>query len=296
MTSRHYAEQMTELVTGEAVRLEIQPASFASRAVSGIIDLCTQAALFVAIVTPLVDLLESLDAAAEAALSLCLFLAAMVGFPILVETLSRGKTLGKLIMGLRTVRDDGGPIRFRYTVVRALVGFVELLLLFGFPALISSLCTERGKRLGDVAAGTFVLRERAGGQAGVLAQMPPHLGAWAQAADIRRLPDGMALSVRQFLSRATQLQTGARAELGQRLTQAVQPYVAPAAPPGTHPEDFLAAVVAERRRRDQWRLAREQQTRDRLAQVDSVPAALARVHRPEAGTPTASPKCPPSPR
>jgi hypothetical protein len=57
----------------------------------------------------------------------------------------------------------------------------------------------------------------------------------------------------------------------------VAPYVAPPPPAGTHPETFLAAVLAERRRRDVARLAREQATRQRLAGVDSVEAALERV-------------------
>ncbi len=271
---------MTQLVTGEAVRLEVRPAAFASRAVSGVIDLFLQGTILYGLVTFLAVLLVSVDAAAGAALSLVLAIGVLVGLPILVETLSRGRTPGKLVMGLRTVRDDGGPIRFRYAAVRALIGFVEIFLFLGVPALITSLFTERGKRLGDVAAGTFVIRERNFQQSGPMALTPPHLMAWVRGADIRRLPDGTALAARQFLSRCAELAPESRSEIGTQLTAQITPYVAPAPPLDTHPEDFLAAVIAERRERDLLRLAREQATRDRLSQVDSVESAMAQVHRP----------------
>ncbi|MGL5828734.1 MAG: RDD family protein [Angustibacter sp.] len=277
---------MTQLVTGEAVRLEVRPATFASRAVSGVIDVFLQGAVLFAVVAIFLTALEAVDDAAEAALSLVLVIGVLVGLPTLVETLSRGRTPGKLVMGLRTVRDDGGPIRFRYAMVRALIGFIEIFLFFGVPALIASLFTERGKRLGDVAAGTFVIRERNFQQSGPMALAPPHLVAWARAADIRRLPDGIALTARQFLSRSAQLQSEPRLALGNQLAARLAPFVAPPPPSGTHAEDFLAAVLAERRERDLVRLAREQEIRERLARVDSVEAAMERVHRPGAPAPS----------
>jgi uncharacterized RDD family membrane protein YckC len=271
---------VSEVVTGEAVVLDVRPASFASRAVSGALDLLVAAVLLVICFAVGVNLFQGLDTATAAALSLVLTLAITIGVPTVVETLTRGRTLGKLAMGLRVVRDDGGPIRLRFALTRALIGFVEIYLMFGMPALITSLVSSRGKRLGDVAAGTYVVRDRAGRVSEPMAQMPPWLVGWAQTADIARLPDGMALSVRQFLGRANGLNPQSRQHLGTSLAQAVSPYVAPPPPPGTHPEAFLSAVLAERRRRDVIRLAREQQARDRLAGVDSVEAALAAVRLP----------------
>ena len=270
----------TGVVTGEAVLLDVRAASFASRAVSGAIDLATAGIALFAAIFVVAGLASSLDEAAASALMLVLFVAVAVGVPVLVETLTRGRTLGKLVMGLRTVRDDGGPIRLRHAVVRALVGFVEIYLLMGVPALICSLLSPRSQRLGDLAAGTYVVRERAARQTSAMAHLPPHLAGWAHAADIGRLPDGLALSVRQFLSRSPGMHAGAREAMARQLAQAVSAHVAPAPPASTHPEDFLAAVLAERRRRDLERLAREEHARRRLAQVDSVEAALARVRRP----------------
>jgi uncharacterized RDD family membrane protein YckC len=270
----------TGVVTGEAVLLDVRAASFASRAVSGAIDLTAAAIALTTMVFVVAGLASSLDDAAASALMLVVVVTVVVGVPVVVETLTRGRTLGKLVMGLRTVRDDGGPIRLRHAVVRALVGFVEIYLLMGVPALVCSLVSPRSQRLGDLAAGTYVVRERAARQTSTMAHLPPYLAGWAHAADIGRLPDALALSVRQFLSRAPAMHAGARAAMGRQLAEAVSAHVAPAPPASTHPEDFLAAVLAERRRRDLERLAREEHARRRLAEVDPVEAQLARVRRP----------------
>ncbi|HEX8497013.1 MAG TPA: RDD family protein [Actinomycetales bacterium] len=267
---------MSQMVTGEAVELDLRPASFASRAVSGFIDVFVQAVVLIGLVYAVARLGASLDAAAAAALNLTIVVLVLVGIPMLTETLTRGRTLGKLVMGLRTVRDDGGPIRLRHAFVRALLEIVDVVP-FGGPALISSLASPTGKRIGDLLAGTYVVRERGAVKAAPPALMPPALEGWARHADIARLPDGLALSVRQMLGRSAQLHPRSRHELGLELARAVAPHVAPPPPAGTHPEAFLAAVLAERRTRDLARLARERQTRERQAGVASIDAALARV-------------------
>lgn len=272
---------MSHVVTGEAVQLELRPATFASRAVSGTIDVILQVGALIVLFVVSAELSWGIDDAAASALILSIVVLILVGVPVLTETLTRGRTVGKLVMGLRTVRDDGGPIRFRHAFVRGLLEFVEVFLLFGVPALFSSLISARGKRLGDVVAGTYVVRERGAAKPAPSAVMPWHLESWARHADIARLPDGMALAVRQFLGRAPTLHLASRQSLGLELAQAVSPYVAPLPPQGTHPEDFLAAVLAERRRRDVERLARERTAREHLAGVDSVAAALDRVHQPD---------------
>jgi uncharacterized RDD family membrane protein YckC len=271
---------MDEVVTGEAVLLDVRPATFASRAVSGTIDLAAEVAVLVVAFLVSLRLSLALDDAAAAALTLVVLVAVAVGLPVLVETLTRGRTLGKLVMGLRTVRDDGGPIRLRHALVRGLVGFVELWLLWGVPALLSSLVSGRSKRLGDLAAGTYLVRERAAAQTSLMPQLHPALAPWAGSADIGRLPDGLALAVRQFLGRAPGMHPQARSAMADQLATAVRPHVAPQPPAGTPDEPFLEAVLAERRRRDVQRLAREEHLRRRMAGVDAVDAVLAQVRRP----------------
>jgi uncharacterized RDD family membrane protein YckC len=266
-----------QVVTGEAVQLELRPATFASRAVSGTIDVVLQVVLLVVLAVVAARLSWDIDAAAASALALTIVVLVLVGVPVVTETVTRGRTVGKLVMGLRTVRDDGGPIRFRHAFVRGLLEFVEVFLLFGVPALFSSLLSSTGKRLGDVVAGTYVVRERGAAKPAPPVPMPLHLRSWAEHADIARLPDGMALAARQFLGRAPSLHAGSRFSLGTELARAIGPYVSPQPPAGTHPEELLAAVLAERRRRDVARLARQRAARERLAAVDSVAAALDRV-------------------
>jgi hypothetical protein len=184
--------------------------------------------------------------------------------PTTVETLTRGRSLGKLALGLRTVRDDAGPISFQHAFVRALVGFVEIYPLSGVPAFFSALLSDRGKRLGDHAAGTYVIRDRFPLRLPPPAYMPPSLGGWAAAADIAPLPTSVALATRQFLGRSGDISPQARAALGEQLLAQVRPFVSPPPPPGTHPEEFLTAVLVERRNRDLARLHREDQLRHRL--------------------------------
>jgi uncharacterized RDD family membrane protein YckC len=247
-----------DLVTGEAVVLDLRPASFLTRGLALVLDYLVIAVVAFALFLALSVVVVVSDEALGAAISLTAVVLVIVGIPVTVETFTRGRSLGKFTMGLRVVRDDGGPIRMRQALIRALVGFVEIWLAQGSIAIIASLSNRRGKRVGDHLAGTYVVRERTPSQAltpPVL--MPPRLAAWAAGADLGRIPDRLALAVRQFLGRAASLHPSSRQSLGTTLAQQMSQYVAPVPPPGTHPEEFLAAVLAERRERDLRRLHAE---------------------------------------
>lgn len=238
------------ILTGEGVLLDARPAAFASRLIGGLIDAAVYVGGTVAVIALVGVLGTDTGGYSGAIFTVLTLVVVLVGVPVTVETLSRGRSLGKLVMGTRVVRDDGGPVTVRHALVRALVGVVELWGTSGVIALIASMVHPRGKRLGDMLAGTYAarVRGRTGRQTAVT--MPPHLYAWASSADVARLPDGLALAVRQFLARAATLHPASRIDLGSRLTAQVQSYVRPLPPPGVHPEDFLAAVVAERRQRE----------------------------------------------
>ena len=151
----------------------------------------------------------SLDEAASAAVAVATFLLVLVGGPIAVETLSHGRSLGKLACGLRVVRDDGGPIRFRHALVRGAMGVVEILMTFGVIACIASLVSARGRRLGDVFAGTLVVRERVPAGRGIAVPPPPPwlVGRFA-GLDLSAVPDELWLAIRQYLTRMQQLDAG----------------------------------------------------------------------------------------
>lgn len=263
------------IVTGEGVVIDARPASFATRTLAIALDLL---ALFV-VVYLLALLFAWLDLQiAPSVLQVFAIVAIVtltVAIPTGVETLSRGRSLGKAAMGLRVTRDDGGPVRFRHALIRALVGVGELWMTAGSVALFASLSNDRGKRLGDLLAGTYVVRTRGSAMFGANIEMPAHLAGWAQNADMRRLPDGLALAARQFLARTDTLEQSARVRLGQSLAAQLEPFVAPSPPPGTHPEMFIVAVLAERRSRD-WVSARQskQTARDQEQLLHRLPYSI----------------------
>jgi uncharacterized RDD family membrane protein YckC len=248
-----------EIVIGEGVVLDTRPASFATRFLGAAIDVVALGVVGTGIGWVVVMTGQDLDAAAGAALGIALLVTVLIGIPTAVETLTRGRSLGKLAVGLRIVRDDGGPVRFRHAFIRALVGVLELWATAGGLALITSIVHPQGKRLGDMLAGTYAVRVRGGQKAMPPIVMPPELAAWARRADIRRLPDGVALAARQLLGRAATLHQGSRVRLGLELAAEIERYVAPGPPPGTHPERFIAAVLAERRDREYARAVRASQ-------------------------------------
>ena len=259
-----------DLVTGEAVALELPAAGIALRALSGFLDLLIAGvAMWIGLFVATTTTLNADDSIIGVAMTVLVALVSVV-LPTTVETMTRGRSVGKLATGLRTVRDDAGPIGFRHALTRALVGFVEIWALLGVPALVSAIVSNKGKRLGDYAAGTYVVRERVHMTLPPPPPMPPHLAMWAAGADIARLPDGLAMAVRQFLMRAPLLSPQSRATLGAQLHDEVSAYVAPLPPHGTHPELVLAAVIADRRRRDAIRLQRDADLRRRLIPTDPI--------------------------
>lgn len=238
------------VVIGEGVVLDTRAASVASRLLAAIVDVVALLVLLwlAGLVLDNVPLPSGEHTARI--LAVVGLVVVTIVLPTTVETLSRGRSLGKLVAGVRIVRDDGGSIVFRQAVVRALVGVVELWFTLGSFAVICSIVHPRGKRIGDVLAGTYAARVRAAAPVRSAAVMPPQLAGWAAHADVARLPDGLALAVRQFLARAPRLHPGSRAELGTQLAADLRPYVSPPPPAGTHPEAFLSAVLAERGRRE----------------------------------------------
>jgi uncharacterized RDD family membrane protein YckC len=247
-----------EVVIGEAVVLEVPFARFPSRMVALVIDLLVQSVLLVvAFVVTAASMAGGLDQASGAAVWLACFVLIIVGYPVIFETLTRGKSLGKMALGLRVVSDDGGPERFRQALVRALVGVLEIWLTVGFLALVTSLLSGKGKRLGDMLAGTFVIQDRLPGRTTLavpLATMPPVLAGWASTLQLSGLTDATAETARSYLSRFYELTPASRWEFGERIAAAMQAQVSPVPPPGTWPADYLSAVLAERRAREHARM------------------------------------------
>ncbi|MFE5494046.1 RDD family protein [Streptomyces virginiae] len=248
---------MSDLVTGDAVVLGLRPARLPSRALAILLDLAVYVTVYVLLTVGLTLATASLDPAAQAAVGVAGFLLLLVGIPIAVETLSHGRSLGKLACGLRVVRDDGGPIRFRHALVRGALGVVELLLTFGTVAAIASLVSARGRRLGDVFAGTLVVRERVpGARVMPVPPPPPWLAGRFTQLDLSAVPDGLWLAIRQYLTRMNQLDPQVGAAMAARLADDLVARTGAPPPAGVPAAAFLMAVVHERQSRDAARAFR----------------------------------------
>lgn len=238
------------MLIGEGVLLDTTTASAGLRVGSALLDYPAAGFGLYISMSAIADSLAGASAATFNTVSVMMVAFWLVGFPTIVETLTRGKSIGRAAAGIRIVRDDGGPITVRHAFTRALSSVIEVWFSLGLIALLSSVISSRGKRLGDQVAGTYALRTR--GVKRGLAPIPqtPELEPWARTADMRRLPDGLALSARLFLGRAGEMSPAARTNLGLRFAAYIGQFVTPAPPPGTHAESYIAAVLAARRDRE----------------------------------------------
>lgn len=233
--------------------LDMQFAQLPVRALSALIDITVIVIGYLMGLMLWAATLSQLDDAATAAILVIFTVLVLVGYPLVFETATRGRSIGKIVMGLRVVSDDGGPERFRQALFRALASVVEIWMFFGSPAVIASVVSPKAQRIGDIFAGTVVISER-GLRVAAPPVMPPSLAWWASSLQLSALTAEQAELARQFLSRASQLDPQLRDQMACRITGDVLMHVAPPPPPGTPPELVLAAVLAERHRRELARL------------------------------------------
>jgi uncharacterized RDD family membrane protein YckC len=277
---------VADVVTGEAVALDLPVANFPSRILALLLDMVVQAVLYLIIVVVVIAVLGTANADYLSAALLAGYVVVVVGYATTFETLSRGKTLGKMAVGLRVVGDDGSPERFRQALVRALIGVLEIWTYVLAPVgLVTSIASAKGKRVGDLFAGTYVVQERVPPRRPLppaFAVIPPPLAEWAHVAQVAALNEQTADAAGSYLRRFAELTAQARETLGSRLAAAVAAQVSPPPPAGTPPAAYLAAVLAIRRQRDAARLALPSQ---------AVPAQTVPPHTatPQAAPPQAVP-------
>jgi uncharacterized RDD family membrane protein YckC len=249
-----------QLVNGEAVEVEVRYARLGSRALALLIDIVLQCVLALVLFFFVILVLSALpgdlvDQAFTQAAALVALITVVVVYPTAMETLTNGRSVGKRAIGLRVVREDGGPIRLRHALTRTLVGVaVEwpgllLPLLTWVVSMLTMLFSSRGRRIGDLAAGTFVIHERSPAPWGWTPPMPTHLAAWASTLDLTALDDELALAARRYLARSEEFREPQHSRLRYALAGEVLAKIGRPPPPGTHPWHFLAAVLAERRHR-----------------------------------------------
>lgn len=253
------------ITTGQAVSLDITPASPLLRICAILIDMMTT--IFFA--TALAHLaINTLDAPSQSLFRVYITLFVVfftVVLPVLVETLTRGRSLGKWALGLQVVRDDGGVISMRHSLVRAVTGCIEIWLSVGSIALLATMLNLRGKRLGDMAAGTMVITQPRP-QSYYSLLMPPDAYAWASGAQVMRLPQPLVTRATLFLRENSSLVGQIRFATAVELAGELSRLVEPAPPRDLHPERVIAAILVLNRDRDMRRLERWNTSADQSRQ------------------------------
>ena len=241
-------EDRVRIATPEGVDVELTLAGIGSRFIAAIFDLTLQGSVLLAFAFLLGVTSGDASPLARALFAIIAFLI-FFGYDVLFEVRSHGRTLGKRWTGVRVVRTGGQPVTFIPSCVRNVMRLVDILPAFYAIGMLSIFVTARNQRLGDLAAGTLVVRDRPGGMrasrtSGELALARARGDGW----DVSAVSAQDIGTVRQFLTRRGDLAGGAREELAGELERRLRPLVA-GAPEGLDAEEFLerlSAVKAER--------------------------------------------------
>ena len=152
------------ITTPEGVDVEITLAGLGSRAIAGLLDLTIEVCILVALFLVFGATFGGNGNGIVTAAFVVVVFVILFGYFVLFEVLNHGRTPGKVAVGLRVLRADGGPVGFMPSAVRNLLRLVDgwdLLTLILCPiGVIAVVATEQDQRLGDLAAGTVVARER----------------------------------------------------------------------------------------------------------------------------------------
>jgi uncharacterized RDD family membrane protein YckC len=236
------------IVTPDAVGLDLQVATLGSRGAAYLVDLLLFGAVLLLLFVGQAALGVSGFVPGWAGIAVLLLLAFLwqFGYPIGFETLNRGRTPGKAAMGLRVVTVEGAPVALRHATIRATVALLELTGTTGAIAVISSFSSPRSQRLGDMAAGTLVVRERRGGgtPAAETFAAPPGLESYTASLDVSGLSPSDYATIRETIRRARDLPQEVREQLTSELARSLVGSVRPAPPPTCSAEAFLVCIAA----------------------------------------------------
>jgi len=239
-------EDRLTIDTPEGVPLELTLAGVGSRFASALLDYILQFIILVALALVLRygAGFSPGSSSVSAAFWVLGFFAVFWGYDVAFEVLNSGRTPGKAANGLRVVRESGAPVTFGPSAVRNVIRIIDLLPGTYLVGITSILVTKRNQRVGDLAAGTLVIRETR--------RLPPEVRVapsvqtptWDTSAIGREDLDTVAA----FLARRHELEAGARIQIAAELAGRLRPKVGGAiAADGD--EMFLERLVAAKRGR-----------------------------------------------
>lgn len=240
-------QQATGVITPEAVRLEFADAGIGSRGVALLIDAVV---LFTALLVVTVGAAAALEAAAvpdwfAVSALLILNLVLFFGYPIVAEVGFGGRTLGKAALGLRVVTREGAPVGFRHAAIRSAFMLVDFVVTAGAGAVLSAALTRRSQRLGDLVAGTVVLRQRqaTGSVRAAVFAVPAGAERYAALVSPNAIDAATYERIRAYLLRAPELDDAARHRVAVALAAPLLP-TTPAPPAGMPPAAYLQVLAA----------------------------------------------------
>jgi uncharacterized RDD family membrane protein YckC len=158
-------EDQVSIETPEHIVLNYELAGIGSRFLAGFVDTLIQTIVIV-LIGVAVSLIGSLEGeVARMPIRVFIVVAAgaliMIGYFVLFEMIWDGQSPGKRMAGLRVIRTDGTPIAIGDSLIRNILRFVDLIPIAYTVGMAAIFFTKRCQRLGDLAAGTIVVKERA---------------------------------------------------------------------------------------------------------------------------------------
>lgn len=237
-------EDRLPIATPEGVEVELTLAGIGSRFIAAGVDFAIQ----ILVVIALAVLLQPAGDAGFAVFTSVVF-ALIFFYDVLFEVLGRGKTPGKRLSGLRVVGPGGRPIALVRSAVRNILRIIDILPGFYGVGMTVVFVTPRNQRVGDLVAGTHVVRDRHGGREARPPAAPPRIDTGPAATwDVSAISADDVATVRAFLERRHALQRQPRNELAGQIAARLRPRVGGVSP-AIGDETFLellAAVKAER--------------------------------------------------
>ncbi len=224
-------ERSVEVATGESVAFAYELAGLGSRFFAVFLDFSLQLAVAAAAIALAVWLVPGSVShgktapAGKLAASLLVALAVIAafllffGYFIIFEWLWQGRTPGKRLVGIRVVRDGGFPLDFTSSVIRNVVRILEFSLGFYAVSAVIVLLSPRNRRLGDMAAGTLVVRDARFERASAIAPR----GRERDDPVVRELSPAECDLIRSYAARRGPLNPAARAAVAGNIASLVRP-------------------------------------------------------------------------
>jgi uncharacterized RDD family membrane protein YckC len=232
------------VATPEQVAFHFETAGLGSRFTAQLLDLLVLTAIFVALGLAGIGIaVVTLQVALGVLVFVILGFASFWAYWILPEALWSGQTVGKYVLHLRVIDARGGPITAGQAVIRNLLRVVDFLPWAYALGTVVMFGTVRSQRLGDLAAGTIVIRERAAVR---LDDLVAEAGAKAGGAAERRTATRPALRLDPRLHRFVQAYAQRRHDLPPerraQLARDVEPALLAALPDVVRSGGALAAL------------------------------------------------------